>query len=265
MTPEMSLAELERWMLNAITHPAGLAHDAAEIAAVITDGKQQTPSERLEVYHHAYFARLLESLQSLLPCTRYAIGAEEFDLFALDYLHRHPPRSYTLARLADRFANFLDSTRPADWGDFLIELVQLEQAIERIFDGPGPENLPPFHLPPNPPPDLRLHCVPSFELHAFQNPVSTYYTDWKQNRSPTWPQKQPQYVALYRQDYIVRRLELSSLQFQLLTSLHRGDPLNISLEQSFASTTDDATTAPLATIQTWFQSWAAHGLFTAVK
>jgi hypothetical protein len=252
----MSLDELERWMLSAITHPAGLAHDAAEVAAIIAAGKSQTSAERLGVYHHAYFARLLESLQSLLPCTRYAVGIEEFDLFALDYLHRHPPRSYTLALLADRFATFLDSTRPPEWGVFLVELVQLEQAIERIFDGPGPENLPPFQLPPDPPPSLCLECVPSFELHAFQHPISTFYTDWKQNRVPTWPEKQPQYIALYRKDYIVRRLEISALQFQLLTSLHRGDPLNIALEQSCAS-------FPPNIIQTWFQFWAAQGIFAS--
>src|SRR5439155_220219 len=102
---------------------------------------------------------------------------------------------------------------------FVVELVRLELAIDRIFDCPGPEGLPPLVIPPDAGDELRLEFVPGFELHAFSSPVSTYYTDWKAARNPTWPEPQEQFVALLRRDYIVRRYELTRMQCEFLRVL----------------------------------------------
>src|SRR3954453_11085505 len=140
------LDDIQRWMLASITATDGTAGGVNEM---VLPSRQQSAAERLAVYRHAYFARLLEVLRELLPCTRRAVDDELFDRFAADYLRAHPPHSYTLARLADTFAEYLDATRPADWGAFVVELVRLELAIDHIFDGPGPETLPPLTIPPD--------------------------------------------------------------------------------------------------------------------
>jgi hypothetical protein len=134
-----SLYHLQRWMLEAICKPATASE--LRIAEALLPSRQQSAAERLAAYQHAYVARLLEVLREQFPCTRFAAGDDVFDQLALGYLQAHPPRSYTLARLADYFADHLEATRPADWGAFLVELARLEQAIERVFDGPGPEGL----------------------------------------------------------------------------------------------------------------------------
>lgn len=260
------LQELQRWLLNAITRrDDDLAADLPE--GLITGSRQQSPSERLNVYRHAYFVRLLDVLRELFPCVRFAVGDELFDQFALGYLERHPPRSYTLAALADRLVEHLDETRPADmaWGEFVVELARLEQAIDRIFDGPGPELQPPFVLPADATGDLRLSFVPGFELHAFAFPISTYYTTWKANQQPQWPQRQRQLMALFRRDYIVRRLELEPLQHAVLQRLLNGDPIADAIAGAVESNGQLPAGDHAAAIRQWFTTWTAAGIFAGVR
>jgi hypothetical protein len=244
-------------MLGAITDRANA--DPHGLNDIVLPSRQQSPGERLAVYTHAYFARLIEVLRELFPCTRFAVGDELFDQFLLGYVKRHPPRSYTLARLADRLVEYLDTSRPADWGQFIVELARLEQAIDRIFDGPGPEALPPFSLPPDADRTIRLLFVPGFELHAFEHPVSAFYTDWKADRQPSWPNRRPQFVALFRRDYIVRRYELSGTQYELLLALHGGATLGEALAS--ASTSNAKSDVLVSEVGGWFTTWAAEPFF----
>lgn len=247
------LSNLQHWLFEGITCPDGVGQGAIDDA--ILPSRQQTSAERLAVYQHAYLARLLEVLRELFPCTRFAVGDDLFDQFAAAYLRRYPPTSYTLGRLADHWALYLDETKPADadWGRFVVEVAQLEQAIDRVFDGPGPEALPPFSLPADAGGDLRLAFVPGLELHAFQFPITTYFTAWKAGEMPSWPDRREQFIALFRRDYIVRRHELSREQFELLAALMRGGSLAESLAE-FPG-------ADPADVRSWFAKWAAAGFF----
>jgi Putative DNA-binding domain len=266
--PANSLDDLQHWMLRAVTDPAGV-RTCEGLDETILPSRQQTAGERLAVYQHAYLARLLEVLREQFPCSRFAVGDGLFDQFAAGYLHGHPPHSYTLAHLADQLPEYLDATRPADWGDFLVELVGLERAIDRVFDGPGPENAAPFAFPADAGESLRLSLVPGCELHAFHYPVSTYYTDWKAQREPAWPEPREQFIALFRREYVVRRHELSRVQYELLQRLHDGETLSEALcgvgqprrlphgEASFDELADS--------VRDWFAGWTAGGFFALVS
>jgi hypothetical protein len=259
MPDPLPLRTLQTWMLAVITHPAGVAAGEAaaggpRLADVILPGPLQSAAERMAVYSSAYFARILEVLRELFPCLRFAVGDEVFDQFAVGYLQRHPPASYTLHRLADQFAEFLEATRPQ--GDaatgFVVDLVRLEHAIDQVFDGPGPEK--------DSRPLFDLSLIPGFRLLAFRFPVSTYFTAWKAGERPPWPEPQTQYVALLRRDYIVRRHELTDLQYELLGHLAAGRSLDASLAAiagraaSIDQQADD--------VRRWFTHWSAAGFFT---
>ena len=163
MTGELrSLETLQRWMQDVITHPlgieAGIASDDARgeidtsvdaIEEVVTRSKALSSIERLAVYGNAYFARLLECMRELFPATVFAAGEDAFDQFVLEYLQLHPPHSYTLEHLADRFVDYLEESRPNEddeaepsdlepsWSEFFVDLAQLEWTIDKVFDGPG--------------------------------------------------------------------------------------------------------------------------------
>jgi hypothetical protein len=258
-----SLDDLQRWMLAAVMDPTYAAD--GEIQAAILPSRQQSAGERLAVYQNAYFARLLEVLREQFPCTRFAAGEKVFDQLALGYLQMHPPHSYTLAHLADHLSEHLDATRPADWGEFLVELVRLEHAIDRVFDGPGSEGTAPFAFPADASESLRLSFVPGFELHAFRYPVSAYYTAWKAGSEPGWPESREQFVALLRRDYIVRRHELSSAQHRLLQCLQAGTTLGEALASIADSSEGESLDVLASSVRDWFIQWTASDFFAAAS
>jgi hypothetical protein len=264
-----TLEQLQLWLQAVIAHPGGVEKGVLE--DIIPPTSRQTSDERLGVYATAYYLRLVDCLREFFPCLRSAMGDEIFDDFALAYLQKHPSQSYTLHHLADQFANFLAQTKSsAGWEDFFVDLARLEHAIEIVFDDEGPEE-------PSPPgrgqgeglasaplsPQSTLSLVPGFQLLSFRYPVSSFYTAWKHSEGPALLDPQPQFIALFRRDYIVRRHELTHVQHSLLAALQAGE----SLEQAVGGITPQAfaagQTADLlaADLRDWFEYWARAGFF----
>jgi len=282
-----SLAELQHWLQAVVTHPGGVVEGidseeaqrrvpipAEAINSVVLPSKSLTSHQRLAVYSNAYFGRLLECMRELFPALRYALEEEVFDQFAVGYLTTYPPQSYTLAKLSDRFVPFLEETRakiaaPEEtWPDFVIDLARLEWQIEEVFDGPGTENLDPLspeelsRTDPESFAAARLQLAPCLRMLPFRFPVNDYYTAWRgldsggEERIPL-PDPQPDYLALTRRNYVVRRFPLSEPQFRLLTALAAGETVG----EAIAAAAGDEGEAIGGELGRWFQQWTAAGFF----
>jgi hypothetical protein len=290
------LTDVQRWFHAVITHPEGVAGGVASPGAreimpvdvdrlelVVARSRALSAADRLAVYANAYFARLLECLGELFPALRRALGNDVFDAFAVDYLGRHPPHSYTLDRLGADFPSFLEATRPdldenglppADpaWPDLLVDLARLELAIAEVFDGPGVESDRPLTAD-----DLagvtaasfaaaRIELAPCVRLLAFRYPVNTYYTALR--RSPTGEEVPPpgsgrELVALTRRDYVVRRHVLTEAQFALLAAL--ADRRTVEEAVAVAAATSTAEVDQLAaSLHAWFAAWTAAPMFSRI-
>lgn len=279
------LARTQRWFQAVVTHPdgvpAGVASAAAQAefavadaAAVLTRSRNLTAAERLEVYHHAYFARLLSCLREEFPILVQTITEEVFDAFASDYLQRHPSRSYTLGRLSAAFTAYLAGTRadegdaPAEpgWEEFVIDLATLEWTYGEVFDGPGVETEPPFDpaalaaLDPEAWPAVRFSPVPCLRLLALRFPVNRFYAAARTDADTPPPAAAATYLAVTRRDYVVRHVELSAAEFALLTELTAGAAMGPAVAGLAARGALDP--ADLEEHLTgWFYKWAAEGFF----
>jgi hypothetical protein len=284
------LNTVQRWFQAVVSHPGGVgggveAEEAqklmrlrrSELEKVIRRSKNLTAEERLGIYANAYYARLLECLRESFPVLCRALGRELFDEFAFDFLQKYPSTSYTLSRLGDRFADFLEETRPdkgnaeVDWPDFLIDLARLEWTIEQVFDGPGVEGESLLsaaelgRIDPEAFGEARITCVPCLRLLKFHYPVNEYYSAARRlsesQESPAPPEPGAQFLALTRRDYVVRRIVLSSeAEHALLAGLASGRTVNEALAQAAECWTGDA--AELARgIRAWFTQWSGAGLF----
>ncbi|HEV7518154.1 MAG TPA: DNA-binding domain-containing protein [Thermoanaerobaculia bacterium] len=302
---------VQQWFQAVISHPGGVAGgldseeaqrrlSVREVGAVVAPSRHLSAEERLGIYAHAYYARLLECLADSFPVLRYALGGEVFESFAFEYLQRYPSRSYTLDRLGEDFPRFLDETRPdrddadpaadaantgnlADasdmeapaWPDFLVDLARLEWAIAKVFDGPGvefqsllqPEDLE--ALGPERFAAARLTPVPCLRLLAFRYPVNAYYTAVRraeEGEEVPLPAPASEHVALTRTDFVVRRYPLTRTQHALLQALANGARVAGAIAQSAetaesAETTDEALAAEL---RESFRLFAAQGFFQSV-
>ncbi|PQO30587.1 hypothetical protein C5Y96_14040 [Blastopirellula marina] len=241
------LPVLQKWMQSVITHVDGVvagihspesqqhvAVDASQIESVVTPSERRTSVQRLEVYAHAYYARLIECLKSIYPLFAKTVGDELFDQFAVTYLQQYPSQSYTLNRLGDRFPEFLEETSPTyrtdQWSfeDFLVGLAVVERSIDLIFDGPGfegQEAVSPVQMEgisPESFAEATFEVVPCLRLHAFPFPVNDFITAVKRDAQSPIPEFEPSWLALTRRDFIVRRVPLSRLEYHILYGLVEG-------------------------------------------
>lgn len=285
MSEQRSLEKLQRWVQEVITHPDGISAgiessaareqieiDATQIEDVVERSSQLGSAERLAVYGNAYFARLIECLGEEFPATRYALGEETFDSFALGYIQHSPSSSYSLGFLGERFAQYLIDTRPADvpkpgWPDFLIDLATLERTYAEVFDGPGPENLEPIQpedlqsISPEQVSEIRLVPVPSLRLVEASFPVHEYVTAVRHDQSPEIPVPKETLLVITRRDYVVRRGTVSRAEYLLLRAILDGNTLGEAIEvaaEEMPESNDDDFATNLAK---WFQHWSSAGWF----
>lgn len=104
-----------------------------EQAPAAVDAPGPLPARRgLEIYHHAYRARLQEVLADSFAKTRLYVGSDYFDELTLAYVEQHPPSGAHLGRYGHRFAHHLQQRHPDH--PVLRELAELEWALRSVFD-----------------------------------------------------------------------------------------------------------------------------------
>ena len=287
-----SLDMVQRWFQAVVTHPQGVEGGAeseeaqrlihlqrGELEAVIRRSRSLTAAERMAIYANAYYARLLECMEAWFPVLKSALGEEVFNGFAFEYLQQYPSKSYTLDRLGENFARFLDETRPEEegsWPDFLIDLATLEWNIHQVFDGPGVEFQPLMTaealqaFPAERFADSRLVPVPCLRLLAFRYPVNAYYTAARaaeEVKEVPLPDAEPEWVALSRREFVVRRYGLDPPRYALLEKILAGatvgEAIAAAAEAADASGLDDDALA--AGLQEWFRLWVAEGFFQSIS
>ncbi|WDI45139.1 HvfC/BufC N-terminal domain-containing protein [Bremerella sp. P1] len=282
------LPVLQKWMQSVITHVDGVVEgihspeaqqqipvDASQIESVVTPSQRRTSTERLEVYAHAYYARLVECLKSIYPLFAKTVGDELFDQFAIAYLQQHPSRSYTLNRLGDQFPDFLEETSPTrgtdqlGFEDFLVELAVAERTIDAIFDGPGVEQtdvLSPSELEgisPDQFAEATFQMVPCLRLHSFAFPVSDFITAIKQDPQADMPEASPSWLALTRRDYVVRRVPLSRWQYHLLVRLAEGQSVSQAIAGAVVEVVPSEDITEL--LAAAFQKFTSEQFFLAIE
>ncbi len=296
---DLGLSDLQRWFQAVVTHPDGISVGAEseeaiaiaplsrnELESMVTRSEKLSAQERLSIYAQAYFARLIECLGESFPVLKQTLGEELFNGFAFGYLQQYPSRSYTLARLADKFAQFLHETRPSNdeatadgedlhpsWPDFLIDLANLEWNIADVFDGPGIEKITTLNaeqlldVTPEQWGAIRLQTAPCLRLMKTQFPVNGYFTAIRLADNDTKvdpPSPEDSYVALSRREYIVRRHELSRPQYELLVALQDGRTIAEAIEHAALAggmSDDDL----IKNLPSWFGAWTRHQFFVSFE
>jgi hypothetical protein len=285
------LCRIQNWMLTVISHPDGIEQgiassearrhidvDSERVDDVISPSRALTSVERLRVYANAYYARLLECLQSEFPALARFLGEETFSGFVFGYLQAYPPSSYTLGDLGTSFPRYLQETSPraedagsnAPWTDFVVDLATLERTYSEVFDGPGMEGtklltqqeLAAIRMEKWP--DTKLIPVPCLRLLSLRFPVHEYASAVRQKREPVVPEPRVTHLAVTRRNFVVRRLELARDEYQLLRALIEHKTVGSAIARTVNTrNADDESFA--GRLQEWFRRWAVEGLFRGVE
>src|SRR5262245_61066528 len=277
MASDLPLDRLQRWMQGVIVHPGDVAEALHEPAAaresaagrlgdVLLPSKTLAPAERLAIYHDMYPLRMHDALAGDYPGLQHFLGDEGFRRLVSDYVQVHPSCSYSLNHLGDHLPEFVgtaDVKRPG----FCHELARLELAVTQAFDEVETPRLTEAQVAAVPPEAWEravLRPVASLRLHAFRYPVNAYLQSVKDDdHDHPKPRLKDEWVAVYRRDYAVFRLELRRSAYDLLTNLVRGTALGPAIADAVGK---GGKRAPSETeLFRWFREWVSGGLFANVE
>ena len=251
------LRDEQHWLQGAI-----LAPDRPDSAAKLAPSATLSADERLDIYRDMYRLRLEGALEIDYPVLRSYLGPERFRAIALEYVERHPSRSYTLNRLGDRLPLHLAETAENDDGLFLAELAAFELAMTQVFDEAASPVLTEAEIAAVPAPAwerARIETIPALRLRAHEFDIAAAHEAWRR-KQPVQPRRRATWLAVYRRDCQVFRLDLEPAAFDLLSDLSEGCPFGDAVERTCLAHGGEVEERLFA----WFRDWTAERLFARV-
>jgi hypothetical protein len=273
----LPLARLQRWMQGVIVHP-GSAEEAVRtpaaraivpeerLAEVILPSATLRPEERLGIYQMQYPLRMRDALASDYPGLAHFLGEDGFERFVADYVLAHPSRAYTLNRLGDHVPEFIRHRRGLSHREFLFDLARLELAVTEAFDAEETPRLTDDQVQAVPAEawsGARLVPVAALRLLELRYPVNAYLDSVKDDKHDhPRPVRKDGFLAVYRRNYAVYRLELSKPAFALLKDLAGGKKLSVALR---AASRRGGRPPGEDQLFRWFREWVSVGIFSRVE
>jgi Putative DNA-binding domain len=241
--------------------------DPAEIGRVILPSKTLSSVERVGVYQGMYLLRMVEALENDFPAVAHFLGNDVFAALVTAYVTAHPSRSYTLNRLGDRFPGFVRSSevpgvrRKA----FVADLARLEALVTEVFDAPESPAWPAeeiARIPQDAWTRAVLRPIEALRLGAFGYPVNAYLQSVKdENHDHPSTGRKATWIAVYRKNYEVWRLDLEKPAYTFLSALVRGRPFGKAVVEAAKGLEG----SPGEQLFRWLRDWVAEGMFRRVE
>lgn len=209
--------------------------DQKALEKVVKPSSKLSAQQHLAIYRRSYFSRLRECMLVQFPALSYALGQALFLQFANLYLSQYPSQSYTLADLGYHFEQFLEENRPDKdqeekewWVDFMIQLANFEFKVNSKFDEKATEEYQ--SITDTNVANEQIQVLPIFELYEYDFPISLFYKEAINDKSPEQPLPQKSYTILLRRNYRLGVFELEPAQFHFLKALQETQSVSKSLE-----------------------------------
>ena len=223
-------------------------------------------AERLSTYNQQYWFRLFTVMQDEFPLLRHLLGVSKLNQLTSEYLTIFPSVSPTLNALSDYLIQFMEES------DVWYQTVYMNCAtLERIF-------IKAFDAPSHP--SLRLESLNLEEQNKvlssklnFQPHCFFFEGFWNlmelrpkakqdsEDKLKLHPKKQHEYWAIYRNADGINTQNLGPLQFQLLTLLFEGSPLDEACDELMSKIDENDLKFLTDNIQQWFSHWMHLGWF----
>ena len=259
----MSVTALQRQLAAAI-------RDGAEVPGLLAGDA----GPGLQVYRHAYRARLAEALADNYTVLARALGDEAFDALAQAYLAAHPSRHPSIrwfgAALADFMAVAGDELVPHPG---LVDLARMDWALRAAFDAAEAPLLQPAilaALSPDDWADLVLQLHPSVQRVPLAHAIEAAWRvlrEWQPDSGDDQPelpgpQAQAHILLAWRQGLETRWRSLEPREAALLDAVAAGAPFASLCERAAAELGDAEAAAPAVIAA--LQRWLSEGLLQSL-
>ena len=272
-----SLGTLERWLQAVVMHPEGaeagvrsrqarglLPAAARDPGAAVLPSKQLTSVERIEIYAHMYYARLVEVMEAEYPTLRQLLGPHAFAAACRRFVAKNPSRTRTLGSLSARFPDFLAKTLPrSNRNGLAVDVARIERAMEDVFDAPRAEPMTSAEFAALGAGDwdgVTLRVTPALQLLKLRYPANEYMNAMRRGDRPAVPRPRATFAIVFRRGFQVMRRDQEPEQFMLLQALAAGRPLAAAVRASIGKKKASADRVAKR-LGKWFEEWAGAHLF----
>ena len=214
------------------------------------------PRDQLAVYVNAYRFRLYDVTAEDYPVLQHYLGDDAFERLITDFVNNVHSDHFNVGRYAAHLPDFLAQHASAD--AFACELAQLENAVSQLADPQETVALEPIHLEGMTAEGLMesvLYPRKALQLFTFEYPVNRYYRAVKEDEAPASPASEKSFVAVFRHEDVVWRMDLGEPEYHLLAKLFSGVPIGEALEGM-----DESEAGKLSD---YFSRWMRNGLLSA--
>lgn len=250
---EMQLLEAQTHMQQAVT--LGSRFDSAP-DEWIRAKHTFAPKEQLSVYVNAYRYRLYDVVAEDYPVLQHYLTEKKFSELIWGFVGEVLPDHFNIGRFALKLPAFVQKTLPND--AFAHALCQLETTVAQMTDPAETEALDESHLQGLTAEnilDLTLYPRQALRLMAFEYQVNAYYQAVMDGAADAVPRKEAVYLAVFRHEEVVWRMELEAQEFALLSQLFGGATIGEALA--------DLDESEGQNITSYFSKWMRNGLLAS--
>jgi hypothetical protein len=261
-----TLPALERWFQGEIVAPHEGRKRGSPAKDVILPSRSLAPEERVGIYGEMYFLRLAECLAEDYPAVKKLLGPPAFERLARVYLKTHPSRHYSLNALGRKLPDFLDDSARLARRAMLADVARVERAIAESFDAAVSPPLTPADLAMIPPAAWEtgtIRLTESLRLLALDHRANAIVTACRQDKPMPPLGRAKSFVAVFRKEWTVWRMDLTEPMHAVLAALAKGKPLAKSLAAG-ARTYSGTPEQMQVDVHRWFREWATEGLFVEI-
>lgn len=242
-----------------------LKGDADPILGVIPDSPKESKETLLNVYQHAYSARLTEFLQSDYEKLYEYLGHDSFAAVAEKYAYEVPSNNPNGRWFGTKFPEYLAKTPPCDEQPQAVELAELERALNDMFDAAEEPILKIEQLANVAAEDwggLVFQLQPATCLLKFKTNAVEIWSALHKGETPPQPNEsgEPIYVLCYRQDRMSKFRILQEEEAILWNEAGKGTTFAGLCE--IGATYGGEEEAPVR-VATYLNGWIQTGLLVA--
>lgn len=195
----MKLAELQANFQDYLLADQ-MADSAKPFLAKMVDDQAVGIHKRLNIYHHAYRARMQEALGTVYPNLHQHLGCQTFNQIVQAYIAQYPSTYRNLRWMGDTLADYLAEVMPDQV--FLADLARFEWALSLAFDAKDQATLTIEDLgqiPPESWSELSFDWHASVQIKAAQSHVIPAWQTLDAGGAPVVIAEASTYVV-WRQD-----------------------------------------------------------------
>ena len=193
------------------------------------------------------------------------LGEARFAALIKDFVESEHSEHFNIGRYALKLSDFTKNYFPQD--RFAHELCLLETAISQLTDPEETEALTPErlqHLTPDALLASTLKPRTALQLRAFSYPVNAYYRAINPAQTPVPPPVEASYLAVFRHDDIVWRMDLDEQEYRMLEMLFGGCSIGEALNKLMQAFPQEEA-ALSEKLSGWFARWMRNHLLSNIE